>query len=261
MQAVQESPLHAALLSGDHLMFRRRALELLGISSAHVDGDESGADASDVDSNSEGSTGPSISSSSSEEGADDIVETCTDVPVPPPPPPSVEDTSCLRRVKGQIKFCSAFQSRCGGDHSAAAEVPQPPVSLRKSTQDEDGDESTVASSEDFSDISDDTDIFHLTVDPHKTWCTEQDQDQERICFVASLLRRNPLLPPDPADPSGETDWCDVQSGVALPRAHCGFKGCMWVNDSKDDWENLLKQHVRARHLQSMQLSERDRLDF
>ena len=64
MQAVQDSSLHAALLSGDHLMFRRRALELLGISSAHVDGDESGADASDVDSSSEGSTGPSISSSS-----------------------------------------------------------------------------------------------------------------------------------------------------------------------------------------------------
>ena len=92
MQAVQESSLHSALLSGNHGMFRRRALELLGISSAHVDGDESGADDSESESNPQSPTGSSISSSSSEEGAEDIAETCADVPVPPPPPPSVEDT-------------------------------------------------------------------------------------------------------------------------------------------------------------------------
>ena len=176
-------------------MFRRCALELLGINCGDDDAEESSSDGISFDSNSDGLAGQSIPSNSSEDSDDGGQETCTDVPVPPPPP-CVEDTASLRRVKGQIKFCSAFQSGCGGDHPAAAEVPQPPVSLRKSTLDEDGDESTVASSEDFSDISDDTDIFHLTVDPHKTWCTEQDQDQERICFVASLLRRNPLLPPE-----------------------------------------------------------------
>ena len=95
----------------------------------------------------------------------------------------------------------------------------------------------------------------------RPWCTEQDEDQDHIWFVASLLRRNPLLPPDPADPSGEIDWCDVQSGIALPRAHCGFKGCMWVNDTKDDWESLLKQHVKVDHKDSMQLPERDEPDF
>ena len=93
MQAVQESSLHSALLSGNHWMFRRRALELLGISSAHVDGEESGADDSDAESDPQSPIGSSISSSSSEQGTEDIAETCADVPVPPPPCVSVEDNS------------------------------------------------------------------------------------------------------------------------------------------------------------------------
>ena len=36
---------------------------------------------------------------------------------------------------------------------------------------------------------------------------------------------------------------------------------MWVNDSKEHWEDLLRQHVKVIHLQSMQLPEGDRPDF
>ena len=125
----------------------------------------------------------------------------------------------------------------------------------------DAEVSSEALSEDFSDISDDSDIFHLTVDPSKTWQTEQDKDFSCISFVSSLLRSNPLVPADPNDSKCETDWSDVQSGVVLPRAHCAFKGCSWVNDSKDYWEDNLEQHVKVRHSQIMQLAEIDEPDF
>ena len=83
--------------------------------------------------------------------------------------------------------------------------------------------------------SDDSDIFHLAVDPEKTWTTEQDQDEAKIEYIASLRRYNPLVPPDPIDTQSSSDWADVHGGVALPRVHCVFQGCPWVKDSKDDW--------------------------
>lgn len=95
----------------------------------------------------------------------------------------------------------------------------------------------------------------------KDWTTEQDKDADKIAEIARLLRRNPLVPPDPADATAERDWEDVQSGVALPRAHCAFRGCRWVDDSKDDWEEMLRRHVKKKHLQSMGLSEVDAKDF
>ena len=82
-------------------MFRRRALELLGISSAHVDGDESGADVRDSESNPQSPIGSSISSSSSE-ASDDVVETCTDVSVLPPPAPCAEVPARPLRVRNPI---------------------------------------------------------------------------------------------------------------------------------------------------------------
>ena len=84
---------------------------------------------------------------------------------------------------------------------------------------------------------------------------------EHIRYVASLLRRNPFVPVDPTDPSAEADFQDVQSGIALPRAHCAFKGCSYVNDSKDCWEDNLKLHVKFKHLSAMQLPERDKKDY
>ncbi len=78
--------------------------------------------------------------------------------------------------------------------------------LRKHTSadcvaDKEGNES----SEEFSDIRDDSDIFNWQVDPSKSWMTEQDVDEGKIEYIASLLRRNPLVPPDPEDESAERD--------------------------------------------------------
>ena len=123
---------------------------------------------------------------------------------------SIANVSFVTTVWGGATKRDAGSGSAAPEAALASEVPRP------DGEGKDSDQSSVASSEDFSDISDDSDMFHLTVDPDKTWCTEQDRDHERICFVASLLRKNPLLPPDPADLTGQTDWNDVQSGIALP---------------------------------------------
>ena len=99
------------------------------------------------------------------------------------------------------------------------------------------------------------------MNPHKDWTTEQDVDEAKIEEIAQLLRRNPFVPPDPEDPTAQRDWEDVQSGVALPRAHCAFKGCSWVNDAKDYWEDNLKRHVKSDHREAMKLSDKDEDDF
>ena len=133
-------------------MFRRCALELLGIVGGDDDAEESSSDGNDSVANSDGPSGRSISSSSSEDSDDGGQETCTDVPVLPPPAPCEEDPARRRRVrdpinaKGKMKFCSAFQSRCCGDHPADAEVPEASSLLHQTIEDEDGEESTVASS-------------------------------------------------------------------------------------------------------------------
>lgn len=115
--------------------------------------------------------------------------------------------------------------------------------------------------EDFSDISDDSDIFHLCVNADKDWTTEQDRDAEKITEIATMLRCNPFVPPDPTDTAAERDWEDVQSGVALPRAHCAFRGCKWVDDDKNNWEENLRWHVKKKHVESMKLSNADAKDF
>ena len=56
--------------------------------------------------------------------------------------------------------------------------------------------------------------------------TEQDADLERIQRLANLLRPCPRLPTDPTVP--EQDFKDLDSGVALPLAHCAFRGCTAV---------------------------------
>ena len=240
-------------------MYRRCALELLGISGAHDDAEESSLDGSDSDSSSDSPSGQSISSSSSEDSNDGGQEMCADVPLPPPPP-LVTDAAGFRRGKGKVKFCSGFQSGCGGLHAAPSKASLASDVLRKDAEAEDAEESSEASSEDFSDISDDSDIFNLKVDPAMTWCTEQDRDQRHIAYIATLLRKNPFVPANPKDPKAEEDWEDVQSGVALPRAHCAFKGCTCVFDRKDRWEDDLKDHVLTRHLDQMQLPARDKED-
>ncbi len=89
--------------------------------------------------------------------------------------------------------------------------------------------------------SDASDIFHVSVDPEKTWTTMQDREMEQIRALARPLRNQPLLLPAPLDATVARQ--DVQSGIKLPGAHCAFRGCCWVGDNEDEFrEHLLMTH-------------------
>jgi len=117
------------------------------------------------------------------------------------------------------------------------------------------DRESVASDE-FSDVSSDSDIFHADVLATKTWITEEDKELESIDVVKSLLRARPLLPPDPQDPN--RDYVDVQSGINFPLAHCAVKGCSWTKDTLErnfpTVESMIRRHVHEVHASEMQLS-------
>ena len=108
----------------------------------------------------------------------------------------------------------------------------------------------------FSDISDNSDIFHVGTDESVPPRTPQDVDLALIDTIASHLRDYPLLPPDVRDPNGERSFKDVASGMRFPLLHCGFKGCSWQCSKREDvkwhWdlENRLSCHLQAVHKDS-----------
>ena len=77
----------------------------------------------------------------------------------------------------------------------------------------------------LSDVSDNSDLFHVSAVESAEPRTEEDADI-RICrTIATHLRDFPLLPPDGRDSEKVHSYRDVQSCVAFPFLHCGFKGC------------------------------------
>ena len=80
-----------------------------------------------------------------------------------------------------------------------------------------------AESDRFSDVSDDSDMFHVEVDPRRAFVTAEDRDLERIMALKAHLREYPLLPPDAA--RAGSDFVSVETGARLPTCHCAFKGC------------------------------------
>ena len=83
----------------------------------------------------------------------------------------------------------------------------------------------------LSDVSENSDLFHVSAVISAEPRSEEDADI-RICRnIASHLRDFPLLPPDGRDTEKARSFRDVQSCVALPMLHCGFKGCGWFSNA------------------------------
>ena len=91
------------------------------------------------------------------------------------------------------------------------------------SSDEAGGGSSVADTEDFSDISDDSDLFNISVKEDKTWTTRQDHEIEAIQRISDDLRDHPMLPPDPTDP--DKDFTIIAAAIYYPPAHCAYRGC------------------------------------
>ena len=107
-------------------------------------------------------------------------------------------------------------------------------------QEQSADAQSEVLSDVLSDISDDDDMFNVSVDPHKTYVTDEDVKLERIDILAGLLRSHPLLPADPRNPT--EPYLDVASGVRLPLLHCAFHGCTWTEDLTSKHEDPLLNH-------------------
>ena len=94
----------------------------------------------------------------------------------------------------------------------------------------------------LSEASDDLDVSMLKVSETKNFTTREDAEMQQVIALASELRDRPFLPPDPSDPRKDFPW--VSEGVALPPAHCAFRGCPCVFASEQD----LRCHVVKEHL-------------
>ena len=103
--------------------------------------------------------------------------------------------------------------------------------------------------DEFSDISDNSDIFHVEVLPSDVPRTPEDEDIQRISQLKDLMRRYPLLPAHPLK-EGET-YMDVDSCARLPTVHCAFVGCKWSSDVRMqrhwEMENHLFRHLKHKH--------------
>ena len=105
----------------------------------------------------------------------------------------------------------------------------------------------------LSDISDDSDLFHVSHVPSSVPRTREDKDLQIINSIAKHLRRYPLLPCDGTDPNKMRDFTDVNSGQRLPLLHCGFQGCSWTSEPgwepqlHWDREQKLFVHLREKH--------------
>ena len=91
--------------------------------------------------------------------------------------------------------------------------------------------------DDFSDISDDSDLFHVEAKGARTPRTDEDNDEAIVDSIVPHLRERLMLPPDGEEPLGEKVFGDtstdrgrleMQCGCDMPKLHCAFKGCRWT---------------------------------
>ena len=107
----------------------------------------------------------------------------------------------------------------------------------------------VAQDDEWSDVSDNSDIFHVSAKPSQVSRTDEDEDLRIVESIVPYLREYPLLPADGADPENKKSFTEVSSAMRLPLLHCGFRGCSWTSnaDFPNHWsmEMVMFQHLQA----------------
>ncbi len=103
----------------------------------------------------------------------------------------------------------------------------------------------------LSDVSDNSDLFHVTCKDSSSSRTPEDQDLLIIESIVPHLRDYPLLPPDGRDSSFCKSFTNVDSGMRMPLLHCGFRECPWSCDplmqGHFSLEQCLYEHLGAEH--------------
>ncbi len=109
--------------------------------------------------------------------------------------------------------------------------------------------------ESLSDISDNSDLFHVSATTFSHPRTLEDKDMAVIDTIVPYLRDYPLLPPKAGNLC--ESFTDVGSAQRLPLLHCAFRGCGWKCPDEDfpadaityhlDMERLIYSHLYEEH--------------
>ena len=103
----------------------------------------------------------------------------------------------------------------------------------------------------LSDVSDDSDIFHVAPSNDVPIQTLEDQDIEIITKIKQHLRSYPLLPAKQADDTGKDSFDNLSSGMQLSLLTCGFLNCTWQSSCSMSSHRSLEQglycHLRNAH--------------
>ena len=121
------------------------------------------------------------------------------------------------------------QSKSSLDNSCDCE---PPVDTR--------DDESIDS---LSDVSDNSDIFHVAPSNDVSIQTLEDQDIEIITKIKQHLRSYPLLPAKQADDIGKDSFDNLSSGIQLSLLTCGFLNCNWQSSCSMKSHRSLEQHL------------------
>ena len=118
----------------------------------------------------------------------------------------VECSPCIDNSLPQIQSLQSESCDCG-----------PPVDIQPDDESVDR----------LSDVSDNSDIFHVAPCNDTTTATLEDEDIEIIDNIKQHLRTYPLLPAKQSDAEGNDSFDNLASGVQLSLLTCGFLNCNW----------------------------------
>ena len=95
----------------------------------------------------------------------------------------------------------------------------------------------------LSDVSDNSDIFHVAPSNDITYQTLEDTDIEIIDKIKQHLRSYPLLPAKERDATGGDSFENLSSGMQLSLLTCGFLYCNWQSSCSMSSHRSLEQHL------------------
>ena len=95
----------------------------------------------------------------------------------------------------------------------------------------------------LSDVSDNSDIFHVAPSNDITYQTLEDTDIEIIDKIKQHLRSYPLLPEKQTDATGKDSFDNLSSGIQLSLLTCGFLNCNWQSSCSMSSHRSLEQHL------------------
>jgi len=161
--------------------------------------------------------------------------------------PSVAEKSAKKKTQGASSANSFLPSISEMQDAASDDLQEQPAQQQGKSENGASEDELDA----FSDISDNSDLFHVQAVSCDMPRTDQDKELRLAQEIAKHLRDYPLLPCTQDSDGTEHTFMDVASGMNLPWLHCGFKGCRWQckKDLRFHWdaEVELFRHLEREH--------------